>query len=91
MVSETVITNIKNFMFKFQECTKKSGDRAKLIAVSKKKEFQLIQLAHELGIKFFGENYPQELRDKNIQKTEKIYILIGILLVDYKKIKLSML
>tara|TARA_B100000945_G_scaffold319154_1_gene325743 strand:- start:22 stop:699 length:678 start_codon:yes stop_codon:yes gene_type:complete len=71
MVSETVVENIKNFMFKFAECAKKCGDRAKLIAVSKKKEFQLIQLAYDLGIKSFGENYPQELRDKNIQKSEK--------------------
>ena len=79
MVSETVIKNIKNFMFKFQKCTKKRGDRAKLIAVSKKKDFQLIQLAYELGIKSFGENYPQELRDKNIQKTEKNFKIIKML------------
>ena len=37
----------------------------------KKKEFQYIKLAYDLGVKLFGENYPQELRDKNIQKIEK--------------------
>ena len=58
-------------MFKFKKCAKKSGDRAKYIAVSKKKEFQYIKLAYDLGVKLFGENYPQELRDKNIQKIEK--------------------
>ena len=40
MASEKLIENIKNFMFKFKKCAKKSGDRAKYIAVSKKKEFQ---------------------------------------------------
>ena len=71
MASEKLIENIKNFMFKFKKCAKKSGDRAKYIAVSKKKEFQYIKLAYDLGVKLFGENYPQELRDKNIQKIEK--------------------
>ena len=73
MASEKLIENIKNFMFKFKECTKKSGDRAKYIAVSKKKEFQYIKLAYDLGVKFFGENYPQELRDKNMQKINSYY------------------
>ena len=44
-------------MFKFKECTKKSGDRAKYIAVSKKKEFQYIKLAYDLGVKFLIINF----------------------------------
>ena len=74
MASEKLIENIKKFMFKFKECNKKSGGRAKYIAVSKKKEFQYIKLAYDLGVKFFGENYPQELRDKNLQKIQQLYL-----------------
>ena len=36
----------------------------KLIAVSKKRTVQEIQALYDLGHRAFGENYPQELRDK---------------------------
>jgi len=39
----------------------------KLIAVSKKRTVQEIQALYDLGHRAFGENYPQELRDKQPQ------------------------
>ena len=44
--------------------------KPKLVAVSKKKEFDHILAASSLGINIFGESYPQELRDKNFLKEE---------------------
>ena len=49
----------------------KVGRQSQVHCSFKKKEFQYIKLAYDLGVKFFGENYPQELRDKNMQKIEK--------------------
>ena len=37
----------------------------------KKKEFQYIKLAYDLGVKLFGEKLSSKLRDKNMQKIEK--------------------
>ena len=39
-------------------------DHGTLIAVSKKKEYELIKEAYQNGIRDFGENYAQELNDK---------------------------
>ena len=60
-------TNIK----KVQECIKQACERSgrsvseiTLIAVSKTKPFEMIQEAYTAGMREFGENKPQELRDK---------------------------
>ncbi|ODN31180.1 YggS family pyridoxal phosphate enzyme [Fervidobacterium thailandense] len=45
----------------------KVGRRAeeiKLVAVSKTHSIDAIQIAYELGLRYFGENYAQELREK---------------------------
>src|SRR5689334_12301906 len=39
----------------------------KLIAVSKTRPVEEIQALYDLGHRAFGENYPQELRDKQVQ------------------------
>ena len=43
----------------------RSRDEITLIAVSKKKGFELVKLALENGINNFGENYAQELQEKS--------------------------
>ena len=43
----------------------RSRDEITLIAVSKKKSFELVKLALENGINNFGENYAQELQEKS--------------------------
>ena len=62
---------IKSFLTEFNSFTEKEGVNTKLIAVSKKKPLQLIEVANKLGINHFGENYPQELRDKDLDKAKK--------------------
>ncbi len=44
----------------------------KLIAVSKKRTVEEIQALYDLGQRAFGENYPQELRDKQPELPEDI-------------------
>ena len=50
-----------------------------LIAVSKKKNFKLIEIALENGIYNFGENYAQELEEKSslINSTDIVWHFIG--------------
>lgn len=47
-----------------------SAKRVKLIAVSKTFPIEDIQIAYELGMRRFGENYPQELATKGQQLTQ---------------------
>ena len=42
-------------------------DSVRLVAVSKRKPADMIRSAYELGLRDFGENYAQELRDKTRQ------------------------
>jgi len=46
---------------------KVNNNGTKLVAVSKKKTFDDIKVANQVGLVNFGENYPQELRDKSLQ------------------------
>lgn len=62
-----VTENLKEVEKNIMEACKKSGrDRNEitLIAVSKTKPISMIEEAYETGIREFGENKPQELRDK---------------------------
>ena len=54
-------------------------DKITLIAVSKKKSYEMIQIAHKKGINNFGENYAQELQEKasKISSTNVIWHFIG--------------
>jgi len=45
---------------------KVNNNGTKLVAVSKKKTFDDIKVANQAGLTDFGENYPQELRDKSL-------------------------
>tara|TARA_B100000575_G_scaffold34135_1_gene22951 strand:- start:42 stop:707 length:666 start_codon:yes stop_codon:yes gene_type:complete len=45
---------------------KANNNGTKLVAVSKKKTFDDIKVANQVGLADFGENYPQELRDKSL-------------------------
>lgn len=42
----------------------RSRDSVRLVAVSKRKPADMIRSAYDLGLRDFGENYAQELRDK---------------------------
>ena len=62
-----------------QRCGRSSSE-VTLIAVSKTKPFSMIQEAYEAGMQQFGENKPQELRDKAKQCTIPIqWHMIGTL------------
>ena len=54
---------------------KVNNNGTKLVAVSKKKTFDDIKIANQLGLTDFGENYPQELRDKSLQARSEDLIL----------------
>ena len=54
---------ISTFINDFNKVNKNG---TKLVAVSKKKTFDDIKVASQIGITDFGENYPQELRDKSL-------------------------
>lgn len=59
--------NLKEVEKNIMEACKKSGrdrNEVTLIAVSKTKPISMIEEAYETGIREFGENKPQELRDK---------------------------
>lgn len=62
-----VTENLKEVEKNIMEACKKSGrdrNEVTLIAVSKTKPISMIEEAYETGIHEFGENKPQELRDK---------------------------
>ena len=62
-----VTENLKEVEKNIMEACKKSGrdrNEVTLIAVSKTKPISMIEEAYETGIREFGKNKPQELRDK---------------------------
>ena len=61
---------ITNFLDDFNSFVYNKKTKPKLVAVSKKKEFNHILAAKSEGISIFGESYPQELRDKNFLKQQ---------------------
>ncbi len=64
----SIAQNIDEIKQRIDAAAKKSGrsgDEINLIAVSKTVEIPLIKEAAEYGLKDFGENRPQEIRDKS--------------------------
>jgi pyridoxal phosphate enzyme (YggS family) len=61
---------IVTFLDDFNSFVHNKKIKPKLVAVSKKKEFEHILAAKSKGISIFGESYPQELRDKNFLKQQ---------------------
>ena len=59
------INAINNNIDELCSSINRSRDEITLIAVSKKKGFELVKLALENGINNFGENYAQELQEKS--------------------------
>ena len=59
------INAINNSIDELCSSINRSRDEITLIAVSKKKGFELVKLALENGINNFGENYAQELQEKS--------------------------
>ena len=59
------INVINNSIDELCSSINRSRDEITLIAVSKKKGFELVKLALENGINNFGENYAQELQEKS--------------------------
>lgn len=60
-------TNIKEVQERIRQACERSGrsvSEITLIAVSKTKPFEMIEEAYTAGMREFGENKPQELRDK---------------------------
>lgn len=73
-MQEQIKTQIKNIELRINNALKdcKSENEITLIAVSKKKSIQHIQAAYENGIRHFGENYAQELEEKNLNFHRKV-------------------
>ena len=71
-----IINNINIINDKIKEScllVKQNVNEITLVAVSKKKSHELIEIALNNGIKNFGENYAQELREKSsLIKSKKI-------------------
>lgn len=66
MIKENLFRVLENI----QEACKRAGrvaDEVTLIAVSKTKPFCMIEEAYQSGMRDFGENKPQEMRDKSGQ------------------------
>ena len=59
------INAINNSIDELCSSINRSRDEITLIAVSKKKSFELVKIALENGINNFGENYAQELQEKS--------------------------
>jgi pyridoxal phosphate enzyme (YggS family) len=58
------LTEIQNRIAVAAKKSQRTPDRVQLIAVSKLQEIERIQIAHEIGINHFGENYLQEALNK---------------------------
>ena len=69
MEKEELKRNLEQVQERIERAKERSGrkDEVLLVAVSKTKPVELIQMALELGQFDFGENYAQELRDKSRQ------------------------
>ncbi len=66
-MQEKIAVNLKNIKQRIEEIASSNNfdsKEVKIIAVSKKKDFSLIKIANNLGVKDFGENYAQELKTK---------------------------
>ncbi len=77
-----LIENIKQIndeISKASSLINKSRNDITLIAVSKKKSHELIEIAFQNGVNNFGENYAQELEEKSslINSSEIIWHFIG--------------
>ena len=77
-----LIENIKQINHKISDAASlinKSRNDITLIAVSKKKSHELIEIAFQNGVNNFGENYAQELEKKSslINSSEIIWHFIG--------------
>ena len=62
--------NLKTININIAQACKKSGrsiEDVMLVAVSKKQNINTIQKAVSCGLKVFGENYVQELQEKQMQ------------------------
>lgn len=68
---------------KIQNACQKAGrdcSEVTLVAVSKTKPLDMIQIAYDAGLREFGENKPQELRDKAAAMSEPVHWhMIGFL------------
>ncbi len=62
---ESILEKIKFFSEKYS----RNPNEIKLIAVSKMMPVEDIKIAYEIGMRDFGENYAQELRDKSKEIT----------------------
>ena len=67
-MQEKIAVNLTNITQRIEEIASNNNnvnsEEVKIIAVSKKKDFSLIKIANNLGMKDFGENYAQELKIK---------------------------
>ena len=67
-MQEKIAVNLTNIKQRIEEIASNNNnvnsEEVKIIAVSKKKDFSLIKIANNLGMKDFGENYAQELKTK---------------------------
>lgn len=76
MQESTICNAISNVQMKINEACERSGrnpNEVTLIAVSKTMPTEAIYEAMECGMKHFGENRPQELRDKQAVISEPLY------------------
>jgi len=74
----SIAENIALVQERMAEACKRAGrdpSEVKLIAVSKTKPFSMIEEARAAGVTDFGENYPQELREKALSVREEEGIL----------------
>ena len=74
----SIAENIALVEERMAEACKRAGrdpSEVKLIAVSKTKPLSMIEEARAAGVKDFGENYPQELREKALSVGEEEGIL----------------
>ena len=86
-----LIENIKKINNEISDvCSsiQKSKDDITLIAVSKRKSYQLVELALENGIINFGENYAQELQEKTSMIVSKNIVWHFIGQVQSNKVKI---
>ncbi len=66
------LKHVEERILKACERAGRSRDEVTLIAVSKTKPVEMLQEAYDLGVRVFGENKPQEMRDKMPQLPQDI-------------------
>ena len=82
------IEDIKGQIKSACEIADRDPKKITLIAVSKKKGYEMIQTAHKLGINNFGENYAQELQEKTSMIVSKNIVWHFIGQVQSNKVKI---